>query len=217
MFASIRRYRLTSGSIDELTRRVDEGFAEEISARPGFLAYELVDCRDAREVMTISLFSEEDQAQASRGFASRWSEQHLGDMRFHRLETLHGAVMVSRARDPMLAPARAGGERKFATLRRYQLRNGPVDDLMHVVDDVFADLVAGMDGFEAYHVLDCAQDEILSISMLRDQACAEQSDDRALQFVSEYLNRFDIEWTEVIGGEVLVSRALAQLLEPAHA
>ena len=43
MFASIRRYRLQRGSMDELTRRVDEGFAEEIGRQPGFVAYELID------------------------------------------------------------------------------------------------------------------------------------------------------------------------------
>ena len=211
MFASIRRYRLTDGSIDQLTDRVEQGFAQEISAQPGFVSYELVDCGDG-EVVTISLFAEEQEAQASRELAARWSEENLRDMDFRRIEVLHGRVMVSRASDEMLRPAR-----RFATLRRYQLRGGSVEDLMHVVDDVFAGLVEGMEGFEAYHALDCASDEVMSITMFRDQACAEESDDRALQFISEYLNRFDIERTEVIGGEVLVSRAQAQVLEPAHA
>ena len=60
-------------------------------------------------------------------------------------------------------------------------------------------------------------DEIVSMSMFGDQAQAEESDERALQFIAEYLNRFDIDRTEVIGGEVLVSRAQARVLEPAHA
>jgi heme-degrading monooxygenase HmoA len=216
MFASVRHYRMTSGSMEELVRRVDDGFAEEISVQPGFLSYEFVDCGNG-EIVTVSLFSEEQQAQASRQLAASWTKRNLAEMQFNRLEALHGAVMVSRARDPMLEPAHAGGKRKFASLRRYQLRGGSVDDLMHIVDDVFADLIEGMDGFEAYHALDCASDEIMSSSMFRDQACAEESDDRALQFVSEYLHRFDIERTEVLGGEVLVSRAVAPVLQPAHA
>ena len=44
MFASIRRYRLHQGEIDELARRVDDGFAEEIGAQPGFVSYEFIDC-----------------------------------------------------------------------------------------------------------------------------------------------------------------------------
>jgi hypothetical protein len=38
-----------------------------------------------------------------------------------------------------------------------------------------------------------------------------------LQFVGQELSGFDIERTDVIGGEVLVSRAMVKLLEPAHA
>jgi hypothetical protein len=74
-----------------------------------------------------------------------------------------------------------------------------------------------MDGFEGYHALECGRGEILSISMFRDQTSAEASDERALEFVQEHLGGFDIERTEVIGGEVRVSRALSELLEPAHA
>jgi hypothetical protein len=74
-----------------------------------------------------------------------------------------------------------------------------------------------MDGFEAYHALDCGGGEVVSISVLRDQAAAEESDERALQFVRRELAEFDIERTELIGGEVVVSRAMAALLEPAHA
>ena len=76
--------------------------------------------------------------------------------------------------------------------------------------------IEAMDGFEAYHALDCGGGEIVSISLLRDQAIAEASDEWALEFVRRGLGGFDIERTEVIGGEVVVSRAMATLLEPAH-
>jgi hypothetical protein len=77
--------------------------------------------------------------------------------------------------------------------------------------------VQGLDGFEAYHALDCGRGVILAISVFRDQSSAEDSDERALRFVGDYLQAFEIERTEVLGGEVMVSRALAGLLEPAHA
>jgi hypothetical protein len=63
MFASIKRYRLQRGSMEELARRVDEGFAEEIGRQPGFVAYEFIDCRDG-EIMTLSVFREVEQAEA---------------------------------------------------------------------------------------------------------------------------------------------------------
>jgi hypothetical protein len=216
MFASIRRYRLTRGSMGELARRVDRGFADEICSQPGFVSYEFIDCGDG-EIMTISLFSEAEQAEASRELAQRWTKENLSDLTFTRIDSPRGEVMVSRASDEMLKPAHMSGAAKFASVRRYALRSGSVGELMHLVDEVFADVIQGMDGFEAYHALDCGHGEILSISMFRDQSSAEESDERAIEFVSESLGGFDIERTEVVGGEVVVSRALAELLKAAHA
>ena len=201
--------------MEELTRRVDEGFAEDIGRRPGFAAYEFMDCGDG-EIVTLSVFRDADQAEASRELALRWTEENLQDLEFGRLEALRGEILVSRAARDMLEPGHAGAARKFASVRRYRLRTGSIGELMHIVDEVFADEIEAMDGFEAYHALDCGS-EIVSISLLRDQAAAEESDERALEFVRRELGDFDIERTEVIGGEVLVSRAMATLLEPAHA
>ncbi|HTE62977.1 MAG TPA: hypothetical protein VK631_21665 [Solirubrobacteraceae bacterium] len=216
MFASIRRYRLRRGSMDELTRRVDEGFAEEIGRQPGFVAYEFIDCRDG-EIMTLSVFREADQAEASRELAERWTEENLQDLEFGRLEPMRGAILVSRAAEDMLEPTHAGAARKFATVRRYALRSGSIPALMHTLDERFADQIEAMDGFDAYHALDCGGGEIASISLLRDPAAAEDSDELALEFARRELGDFDIERTEVVGGEVVVSRASVELLEPAHA
>jgi hypothetical protein len=216
MFASIRRYRLHKGAMDELAGRVDEGFAEEICAQPGFVSYEFVDCGDG-EIMTISIFGEARGASDSRELAQRWTEENLQDLEFTRMGALDGEILVSRAREDMLEPGHVGADRKFASVRRYALRDGSVAELMHKVDEIFADRIEELDGFDAYHALDCGRSEILSISLFRDQASAETSDDLALQFVGEELGDFDIERTDVIGGEVLISRAMAELLEPAHA
>jgi Antibiotic biosynthesis monooxygenase len=216
MFASIRRYRMREGPMEELARRVDEGFAEEVMAQPGFVSYEFVDSGDG-EVITLSVFREPEEAEASRALAQRWTDESLEDFEFSRIEALRGEVLVSRAAQDMLEPGHAGAGEKFASLRRYRLRSGSVAELMHVVDDVFADRIQRMDGFEAYHALDCGRGEIVSISLFRDQTTAEESDERALEFIREDLSDFDMERTEVIGGRVTVSRALADLLEPAHA
>jgi hypothetical protein len=216
VFASIRRYRLLRGSMDELTRRVDEGFAEDIGRQPGFVSYEFMDCGDG-EIITLSVFRDGDQAEASRELAQRWTEENLQDLEFGRLEALRGEILVSRAARDMLEPGHAGAARKFARIRRYRLRTGSVGELMHIVDEVFAEDIEAMDGFEAYHALDCGGGEVVSISLLSAKAGAEESDERALEFVRRELAAFEIERTEVIGGEVIVSRAMAALLEPAHA
>jgi heme-degrading monooxygenase HmoA len=216
MFVSIRRYRLRQGPAEDLARRVDDGFADEISAQPGFASYEFIDCGDG-ELITLSIFRDAEGAEASRELAQRWTEDSLKDFDFSRIEALHGQILVSRAAPDMLEPGHAGSGEKFGSLRRYRLRSGSVAELMHVVDDVFAEQIQQMDGFEAYHALDCGRGEIASISLFRDQATAEKSDERSLEFVRDELSDFDVERTEVIGGRVAVSRARADLLEPAHA
>jgi hypothetical protein len=216
MYANIRRYRLREGSMEELMRRVDEGFANEIVGQPGFCSYEALDCGDG-EVTTISIFGESDQADASRELAQIWTAENLTEFEFHRVEVLHGEILVSRAVEEMLAPAHAPTSKEFASLRRYALRRGAVGELMHVVDERFADRVAELDGFVGYHAVDCGGGVILSINLFADLEAAETSDQLALDFVRDELGEFDIERTEVIGGKVLVSRARKEVLEPAHA
>ena len=218
MFASIRRYRIQTGSMDELASRVDTDFAQQISFRPGFTSYEFVDCGDG-EVMTISIFADGQGADASRELAHRWTEERLGDFEFTRMEPLRGEVLVSRADSDMLSPGHIGAAApRFCSIRRYALRGGDIGDLMHVVDDSFAPRIEQMRGFEAYHALDRGGGELCTVSLFTDQAAAEDSDELALEFVKrELAGRFDLERTEVIAGAVLVSRAMAALLQPAHA
>jgi len=216
MFASIRRYRLVHGSMEELMRRVDAGFADAIGSQPGFMSYEFMDCGDG-EVMTVSAFRTAEEADASRDLARRWTQENLQGFEFTRLESMRGRVMVSRAAQDMLAPGHAGATGRFASVRRYRLRGGSVEDLAHIVDQTFADEISQIDGFDAYHLIDCGAGEICAISVFGDQGAAEESDDRSLDFVQAQLRDFDIERTEVIGAEVAVTRAMEELLEPAHA
>jgi hypothetical protein len=216
MFASIRRYRLDGGSMDELARAVDGGFAEQLSAQPGFVSYEFLDCGDG-DVLTISVFRDADGARRSRELAQRWTDENLGEFEFTRRDALQGEILVSRAAAELLEPGHAGAAGRFASLRRYGMASGSVAELMRSVDDIFADEIAALDGFVAYHVLDCGGGEVLSLSLLRDEATARETDEMALRFVTERLSRFGLQRTEAVAGRVLVSRAVAEMLEPTHA
>ena len=117
----------------------------------------------------------------------------------------------------MLEESHAGGARKCAAIRRYRVDHGSVGDLMRRLDTVFADRFQAMEGFEAWHVFDCGEGEILWISLVRDHAAAEECDDRAFRFVSEELRDLRLERRVALRGDLLVSRARTELLEPAHA
>jgi heme-degrading monooxygenase HmoA len=216
MFASIRRYRLQSGDIKELAQLADRGFAEEIAATPGFISYEFVEC-ESGEILTMSLFKDADQAEESRGLAQRWTDENLQDFEFTRVEALHGEVAVSRAMREMLEPGHAGDGPGFASLRRYRTDPGSMAEVMRLADTDLAESIVKLDGFEAYHVVDCGDGEVFAISIFRDRQSVARSDEVAGEFVRDTLGDFRIERIERLGGEVVVSRAMADVLEPAHA
>jgi hypothetical protein len=216
MFASMRRYRLHPGSLAEFARRVDESFADQIAAQPGFVSYQLIDCGEG-DLFTLSLFLEGGQAEASRELAQRWTESNLQDIEHLRFEAIHGESVVSRAAPGMLEPSHVGGPRKSVSIRYYRLRSGAVGPLLQTVDRAFADRMRAMQGFEASHLLDCGNDEVLWISVLRDADAVEEADGRVAQFVGEELADFRPELVVSIRADIAISRANADLLEPAHA
>ena len=105
----------------------------------------------------------------------------------------------------------------FASVRRYRLEAGSIDDLLHLVDTDFAESVQEMDGFVSYQVLECGNGEIVTITTFRDRRSAEASTDMAADWVRDTLAaRFDLTRLEAFLGEVAVSRAQVDVLEPAR-
>ena len=93
----------------ELARRIDEDFAEQLAAQPGFVSYEFIDC-GLGEFMTMSIFLALEQAEASRELARRWADEQHDDLDFPRLEAAHGEILVGRAAQGMLEDTHVGDE-----------------------------------------------------------------------------------------------------------
>lgn len=105
----------------------------------------------------------------------------------------------------------------YATIRRYRLNEGSMDDLLHMVDTDFAESIQEMDGFVGYECIDCGDRMLMTISTFHDRESAEASTDAASQWIRDTLAaRFDLERLDVTTGEVSVSRAREEMLEPAH-
>jgi hypothetical protein len=105
----------------------------------------------------------------------------------------------------------------YASIRRYQLTDGRMDDLLHLVDTDFAESIADADGFIGYEVLDCGDGRVCTISIFRDRESALDSDAMAMEWVRSTLApQFALTRTDTMLGEVAVSRAASELLEPAH-
>jgi hypothetical protein len=104
----------------------------------------------------------------------------------------------------------------FVSIRTYRVGSGSMDELMHRVDHDLADAFSREPGFVGYEVAQIGERTIASITTFREQAQAEASNDLAAAWVAEELAGFDVERMGVVGGEVMVSRASADILEPAH-
>jgi hypothetical protein len=123
---------------------------------------------------------------------------------------------AAAARSPA-GPKDEGEERMFASIRRYRLESGSIDDLLRLVDTDFADSVEELEGFVEYQVLECGNGEIVTITTFTDRARAEESMQMAADWVRDTLaKRFELTRLEAFVGEVAISRAQAEVLQPAR-
>jgi quinol monooxygenase YgiN len=105
----------------------------------------------------------------------------------------------------------------FASIRRYRLQSGSMDEVLHLVDSDFAESIAEVDGFVAYECMDCGNGELITMSVFRDRDAAQDSEEMAAEWVRTTLaGQFDIMRLDAQVGEIAVSRAHADMLVPAH-
>jgi hypothetical protein len=214
MFASIRCYLLRGAPIEEVARPVEAEFADRIAAQPGFVWYVVLDCGEG-ELMTISVFHERGLAAGSRELSRRWTEERLGHLDLTLTEAMNGAIPVSRAAPELLEQLSS----RFARVRRYKISDAHVGEVVwRVVDTRLAERIAALDGFVAYFVFSSGAGELVTVSVFRDRAAAAASDAVGLGFVRDQLDDLQIERTDSLGGgEIVVSRVTAALLEPIRA
>ena len=105
----------------------------------------------------------------------------------------------------------------FCSIRKYRMDPARVDELMHRVDEGFAEDIAREPGFIAYQVLDCGEGQVVTISEFRDREAAEDSVAMAAAWIRDNLSDVEIERVDAFVGEAKVSRAVSEMLEPAHA
>ena len=105
----------------------------------------------------------------------------------------------------------------FASVRRYRLERGSIDELLRLVDSDFAETVQELDGFVEYQLVECGNGEIVTITTFTDRASAEESMRLAADWIRDTLaRRFDLTRLESFVGEIAISRAQAEVLVPEH-
>ena len=98
MFAAIRYYQADPPSIDEAVRRVQEDFVPLIRDMRGFVSYFiLVPSEREEDIVSVSVFEDQQSAEESNGKAAEWVVQNLGELLRPSPEFASGQVVVYEA------------------------------------------------------------------------------------------------------------------------
>ena len=106
MYANVRTYRVAPGDIDRIMHAIDDSFVPELSAQPGFVAYQAIDAGGGT-LVTVTTFREESAAANSAGLAKDFIARELSDVELERTNMFNGEVAVSKAAQEMLEPSHA--------------------------------------------------------------------------------------------------------------
>jgi quinol monooxygenase YgiN len=95
MFAAIRYYQADPPSIDEVVRRVQEDFVPLIRDMRGFVSYFiLVPSEREEDIVSVSVFEDQQSAEESNRKAAEWVVQNLSEFLRPTPEFASGQVVV---------------------------------------------------------------------------------------------------------------------------
>ena len=98
MFAAIRYYQADPPSIDEVVRRVQEDFVPLIRDMRGFVSYFiLVPSEREEDIVSVSVFEDQQSAEESNTKAAEWVMQNLSELLGPTPEFASGQVVVYEA------------------------------------------------------------------------------------------------------------------------
>jgi hypothetical protein len=102
------------------------------------------------------------------------------------------------------------------SIRTYRVGKGSLEEAMHRVDRDLAESFAREPGFISYHLARTGDRTVAATTLFARPEQAEASNELAAEWVADALADFEVERMGVMGGAVMVSRAMADVLEPAH-
>lgn len=96
MHTTIRRYEgVKSDKIEEIVRRVKEGFFPIISASGGFVSYQFIEAGNG-VIATISVFKTALAARESNKMAANWVEENLAPLLENPPQITVGEVRIEK-------------------------------------------------------------------------------------------------------------------------
>ncbi len=103
----------------------------------------------------------------------------------------------------------------YAIIRHYRTGAGSIDAMAHRVDREFANRVPEEVGAVLYMAIDTGDGTAMTVTLFESEEAGRRSE-AAVVRVRESLAEFQVEETNVVKGEVMVSRAADKVLEPVH-
>jgi hypothetical protein len=93
----------------------------------------------------------------------------------------------------------------FASIRKYKVKRGTVEDLAQRVRAGFVPLMREMQGFEGYYLLDGGPDVLITVSIFDSAEAALASNVTAADWVRDNVLEFTRGMPEVMVGNALVA------------
>ena len=94
----------------------------------------------------------------------------------------------------------------YASIRKYQVDEDQMAEVMRRVDEGFASRLEGSPGFAGYYAVDCGNRILITVTLGEDREAVDRSVEMAAEFVRNELSEMDIERVEAAAGEVAVIR-----------
>ncbi len=88
----------------------------------------------------------------------------------------------------------------FVSIRKYRML-GPMDELVRKVEAEFVPILREVPGFRGYHVIDCGNSQIVSVSIFDSRDSALASNDKARGWVERSISHLVQGPPEVTAGE----------------
>jgi hypothetical protein len=94
-YISVQRYRIRSGNLAELRRRLGQGFAPLVMDAPGFKSWHFVEVGDGT-FFAVRVFAQRTGLQEAERRAEAWVHEALEDLGLEVLDHVDGDVLVHR-------------------------------------------------------------------------------------------------------------------------
>ena len=204
IFVSIRVYDgVDPDDIAEIQRYAAEEFVPFISASDGFIGYYWWPQGD--KVVAMNLFTTPEEASASNEAAQEQVAEYLAPLLPNPPQILEGFVDIGfvETLDGMT-------DRDFsslhASLRIYdEFSADSMSEFVGLVEDGFLPIMRETDGFFGYYLLHDDEGRLGALSIFDTETSALASNDKASDFVAEYLTAFLPNAPQIISGRVRIA------------